>query len=116
MAVGLISHGIRVNAIGPGTIATDLVMNSVMASPAQRHTVLSRTPIARVGQASEVASVASFLASEDASYIVGQTIYPDGGRLILNYTVPVSKAAVHCQLHRNDPLTHLRWLQTHLPT
>ena len=90
MAVGLISHGIRVNAIGPGTIATDLVMNSVMASPAQRHTVLSRTPIARVGQASEVASVASFLASEDASYIVGQTIYPDGGRLILNYTVPVN--------------------------
>ncbi|MNR66568.1 3-oxoacyl-[acyl-carrier-protein] reductase FabG [compost metagenome] len=53
--------------------------------------MLSRTPIARVGQASEVASVASFLASEDASYIVGQTIYPDGGRLILNYTVPVNE-------------------------
>lgn len=91
MAVGLIKHGIRVNALGPGTIATELVMNSVMASPQQKHTVMSRTPIGRLGEASEVASVASFLASDDASYIVGQTIYPDGGRLILNYTVPVAE-------------------------
>ncbi len=90
MAVALIKHGIRVNALGPGTIATELVMNSVMASEEQKHTVLSRTPIGRLGDPSEVASVASFLASDDASYIVGQTIYPDGGRLILNYTVPVA--------------------------
>lgn len=89
MAVSLIKHGIRVNAIGPGTIATELVANSVMASDAQKNTVMSRTPIGRLGEPSEVASVASFLASDDASYIVGQTIYPDGGRLILNYTVPV---------------------------
>lgn len=89
MAVGLVNHGIRVNAIGPGTIATDLVLNSVMSNEAQRRTVLSRTPMGRCGEASEVASVASFLASDDASYIIGQTIYPDGGRLILNYTVPV---------------------------
>jgi NAD(P)-dependent dehydrogenase (short-subunit alcohol dehydrogenase family) len=89
MAVGLIRHGIRVNAIGPGTIATELVLNSVMANEAQRNVVLSRTPAGRCGEASEVASVASFLASDDASYIVGQTIYPDGGRLILNYTMPV---------------------------
>jgi NAD(P)-dependent dehydrogenase (short-subunit alcohol dehydrogenase family) len=38
-----------------------------------------------------VASVVAFLASDDASYITGQTIYPDGGRLILNYTVPVKE-------------------------
>lgn len=92
MAVGLIAHGIRVNAIGPGTMLTDMVRNSVMASPEQRRTILSRTPSGRCGEPSEVASVASFLASEDASYIVGQTIYPDGGRLILNYTVPVVEA------------------------
>lgn len=91
MGVGLIRHGIRVNAIGPGTIATDLVLNSVMSNASQRNTVLSRTPIGRCGEASEVASVASFLASDDASYIVGQTIYPDGGRLVLNYTVPVNE-------------------------
>lgn len=89
MAVGLIPHNIRVNAIGPGTILTDMVKSSVMASEAQRQTILSRTPSGRCGEPSEIASVASFLASEDASYIVGQTIYPDGGRLILNYTVPV---------------------------
>ena len=53
--------------------------------------MLSRTPIGRGGEASEVASVVAFLASDDASYITGQTIYPDGGRLILNYTVPVSE-------------------------
>jgi len=89
MAVGLSPHGIRVNAIGPGTILTDLVKNSVMASDAQRRAILSRTPIGRCGEPSEIAGVASFLASDDASYIVGQTIYADGGRLVLNYTVPV---------------------------
>ncbi len=89
MAVGLIQHGIRVNAIGPGTISTDLVKSHVMVNEEQRHAILSRTPIGRCGEPSEIASVASFLASDDASYIVGQTIYPDGGRLVLNYTVPV---------------------------
>lgn len=89
MAVGLIPHNIRVNAIGPGTILTDMVKSSVMASDEQRQIILSRTPSGRCGEPSEIASVASFLASEDASYIVGQTIYPDGGRLILNYTMPV---------------------------
>lgn len=89
MAVDLIPHNIRVNALGPGTILTDMVKNSVMASEEQRHTILSRTPMGRCGEPSEIASVASFLASDDASYIVGQTIYPDGGRLVLNYTVPV---------------------------
>lgn len=90
MAVSLIPHNIRVNAIGPGTILTELAQSS-MASPEQRHAILSRTPIGRCGEPSEVASVASFLASDDASYIVGQTIYPDGGRLVLNYTVPVQQ-------------------------
>ena len=51
--------------------------------------ILSRTPLGRVGQVDEVAAVALFLASDDASYITGQTIYPDGGRMALNYTVPV---------------------------
>ena len=91
MAVALIPHGIRVNAIGPGTILTEMVKGSVMATDEQRRTILSRTPQGRCGEPSEVASVASFLASDDASYIIGQTIYPDGGRLILNYTVPVNE-------------------------
>ncbi|MFD1343171.1 SDR family NAD(P)-dependent oxidoreductase [Litorisediminicola beolgyonensis] len=91
MAVGLIRHGIRVNAIGPGTIATDMVSRSVAQSDEARRTILSRTPAGRMGEPSEIASVAAFLASDDASYIVGQTIYPDGGRMILNYTMPVEE-------------------------
>lgn len=89
MAVDLIKYGIRVNAVGPGTILTDLVRNSVMSNDVGRRNVLARTPIGRAGEPSEVASVVAFLASDDASYIVGQTIYPDGGRMIVNYMVPV---------------------------
>lgn len=89
MGVSLIPHGIRVNALGPGTILTELAKQAVMSNDAARRTILSRTPIGRAGEPSEVASVASFLASDDASYIVGQTLYVDGGRMVLNYTVPV---------------------------
>jgi NAD(P)-dependent dehydrogenase (short-subunit alcohol dehydrogenase family) len=89
MAIGLAQHGIRVVAIGPGTIMTDMAKTAVLASPEGRRKVMSRTPLGRGGEPSEVASVAAFLASDDASYITGQTIYPDGGRLALNYTVPV---------------------------
>ena len=89
MAMSLAPYGIRVVAIGPGTILTDLARQAVMADEASRRRVMSRTPIGRGGEPSEVAGVAAFLASEDASYITGQTIYPDGGRLALNYTVAV---------------------------
>jgi ATP synthase F subunit len=88
MAVSLAAHGIRVNAIGPGTIATELARKAVMGSPAAERTIMSRTPLGRLGEPSEVATVAAFLASDDASYLSGQTIYPDGGRLALNYLMP----------------------------
>ncbi len=89
-AIELAEHKIRVVAIGPGTILTDLAKQAVMGDDAARRKILSRTPIGRAGEPEEVASVASFLASDDASYITGQTIYPDGGRLALNYTMPVA--------------------------
>jgi len=89
-AIELAEHHIRVVAIGPGTILTDLAKQSVMGDEAARRKILSRTPIGRAGEPEEIASVASFLASDDASYITGQTIYPDGGRLALNYTMPVA--------------------------
>lgn len=90
-AVALAPHRIRVVGVGPGTILTDMVKTAIFSSADARRAVLSRTPIGRCGEPSEVASVAAFLASDDASYITGQTIYPDGGRLILNYTVPVAE-------------------------
>jgi NAD(P)-dependent dehydrogenase (short-subunit alcohol dehydrogenase family) len=88
MALALAPHGIRVNAIGPGTISTD-ILKGVMTNDDARRRVLSRTPMKRFGEPEEVGRVAVFLASEDASYMTGQTIYPDGGRLALNYTVAV---------------------------
>lgn len=89
MALSLVDHGIRVNAIGPGTIATDLAKAAVLGSEDSRRRVMSRTPMKRLGEPSEIGSVAVFLATDDSSYLTGTTIYPDGGRLGLNYTVPV---------------------------
>ncbi len=89
MAIALAPHGIRAVAIGPGTILTDMARKAALQDKAATRRVLSRTPMGRFGEASEVAALAAFLASDGASYITGQTIYPDGGRLGLNYTVPV---------------------------
>lgn len=88
MALGLAGYGIRVNAIGPGSIMTDM-LTTVNFDPKARRRLLSRTPLGRFGEVAEIAAIAAFLASDDASYITGQTIYADGGRLPLNYTVPV---------------------------
>jgi NAD(P)-dependent dehydrogenase (short-subunit alcohol dehydrogenase family) len=88
MALALAPHGIRVNAIGPGSIMTEM-LGTVMADDAARKRILSRTPLGRIGDPQEIAAIAAFLASDQASYITGQTIYADGGRLALNYTVPV---------------------------
>jgi NAD(P)-dependent dehydrogenase (short-subunit alcohol dehydrogenase family) len=87
-AVAFASHGIRVVGVGPGTIMTDMVAGAFVQS-AGNHAILSRTPLGRYGQPSEIASVVAFLASDDASYITGETMYVDGGRRVLNYVVPV---------------------------
>ena len=79
---------IRVNAIGPGSIMTD-ILKRVATDQAAKNRLLSRTPLGRIADPDEIASVAAFLASKDASYLTGETIYVDGGRLALNYTVPV---------------------------
>jgi len=87
LAIRLAPHGIRVNAIGPGTILTDLVKKTIYTSAAAQAAVMSRTPMGRAGEVGEIASIAVFLASEASSYVTGQVIYADGGRLPLNYTV-----------------------------
>ncbi|MBM3540773.1 MAG: SDR family oxidoreductase [Alphaproteobacteria bacterium] len=92
MALSLAAKNIRVNAIGPGSISTDMV-KVVAKDPSVRRAQMARTPLGRYGEPEEVARVALFLATEDSSYITGQTIYPDGGRLALNYTVPVKDDA-----------------------
>ena len=89
MSVSLAPHGIRVNGIGPGTILTELAKTAVLGNREAERKILSRTPMGRMGDPAEIATVAVFLASDEASYMTGQTLYPDGGRLALNYTVPV---------------------------
>lgn len=88
-AIALAPHNIRVVGIGPGTILTELARDAVLSDDAARRMILSRTPLGRAGEPEEIAAIAAFLASDDASYITGETIYADGGRLGLNYTVPV---------------------------
>ena len=88
MALALAPKGVRVNAIGPGTILTEL-SGSLLTDDAARRRVLSRTPMGRVGQPEEIAGIAVFLASDDSSYVTGQVVYADGGRMRLNYTMPV---------------------------
>ncbi len=90
-AIALATTGVRVNAVGPGTILTPLTARLGGNEEAYRR-ILSRTPMGRLGRAEEVAAVVSFLASDDASYVTGQTLYPDGGRAYLNYTVPVPES------------------------
>ena len=86
MALSLAEHGIRVNAVGPGSIMTEM-LQSVVNDQDARKRILERTPMGRIGETKEIASVVSFLASNDASYVTGQTIYADGGRLPLSYSV-----------------------------
>jgi NAD(P)-dependent dehydrogenase (short-subunit alcohol dehydrogenase family) len=88
MALALADKGVRVNAVGPGSIMTDM-LKTIMTDEAARQKILSRTPLGRCGEPEEMARVVAFLASDDASYITGQCVYADGGRLGLNYTVPV---------------------------
>ena len=87
MALSLVDHGIRVNGVAPGTIATELAQKAVLTSDEARARILSRTPMKRLGQPAEVADVCAYLLSDAASYITGETVVIDGGRMTLNYTV-----------------------------
>lgn len=88
MALALADKGVRVNAVAPGTIATELAAKAVLTSDEARARILSRTPMKRLGEPAEVADVVAWLASDAASYVTGEIVVVDGGRMTLNYTVP----------------------------
>ncbi|MGY4828169.1 SDR family NAD(P)-dependent oxidoreductase [Sphaerotilaceae bacterium SBD11-9] len=90
MALSLADRGIRVNAVAPGTIATELAKNAVLGSEEAKARIMSRTPMKRLGEPEEIADVCAFLLSSAASYMTGEIVYVDGGRLTLNYTVPTT--------------------------
>lgn len=83
LAIELGQYNINVNAVAPGYIATamtDATAERVGMSPEQlQQSVAERTPLGRVGQPEEVAAVIAFLASDEASYVSGQTLYVNGG-------------------------------------
>ncbi len=89
MALALADQGIRVNAVAPGTIATELAAKAVLTSEEAKARIMSRTPMKRLGEPSEIADVVAWLASDAASYVTGEIVTVDGGRMTLNYTVPV---------------------------
>jgi glucose 1-dehydrogenase len=89
MALSLADSGVRVNAVAPGTIATELARSAVLTSDEAKARIMSRTPMKRLGEPSEIADVVAFLLSDAASYMTGEIVVVDGGRMTLNYTVPV---------------------------
>jgi NAD(P)-dependent dehydrogenase (short-subunit alcohol dehydrogenase family) len=89
MALALADKGVRVNAVAPGTIATELAAKAVLTSPEATARIMSRTPMKRLGEPSEIADTVAYLASDAASYITGEIVVVDGGRMTLNYTVAV---------------------------
>ena len=77
LALEYAPQGIRINAIAPGATATPI--NSWTEDSQKRQEVESHIPMGRVGTSEEMAAIAAFLASDDASYITGQTLFVDGG-------------------------------------
>lgn len=78
LALEYASRGIRVNAVGPGAIVTP-INNAWIHDPKKRGEVESHIPMGRAGTSEEIASVFAFLASDEASYITGQTVFACGG-------------------------------------
>ena len=87
VAVEWAPYKIRVNCVAPGTIATELAAKAVLTSDEAKARIMSRTPMKRLGEPGEIASVVAFLLSDAASYVTGETVLADGGRMTLNYTV-----------------------------
>ncbi|CAN5569680.1 3-oxoacyl-ACP reductase FabG [soil metagenome] len=84
LAIELGPYGINVNAVAPGfivTAMTDETARRVGALPEEfQRGIADVTPVRRVGQPTDVATAVTFLASDEASFITGQTLYVDGGR------------------------------------
>jgi gluconate 5-dehydrogenase len=82
LAVELGPAGIRVNAIAPGWIETPMLHRALDGDPARRDKILSRTPMARFGEPSDIGAAAVYLSSEQARFVTGVALPVDGGALI----------------------------------
>ncbi|MEO0399561.1 MAG: SDR family oxidoreductase [Pseudomonadota bacterium] len=84
MAVELAPHNIRVNAVAPGSVRTQMMDSLIKDQPTALDRVMARTPMKRMGEPEEIAATTAFFLSSDASYVTGQILYADGGRTAQN--------------------------------
>lgn len=83
-ALELAAHGIRVAAVGPGLTDTPMVAR-LLANPAARGEFMDNIPLNRTARPEDIAAAVAFLASDDAAYVTGQTLYVDGGASMKRY-------------------------------
>jgi 3-oxoacyl-[acyl-carrier protein] reductase len=90
-AVEWAARGVRVNAVGPGYVETQLIRDAIQNRAIDAAALLARTPASRMAQPEEIARAIRFLASDDASFVTGHVLYVDGG-FLADFGVPWKQA------------------------
>ena len=85
LAIEWAEHNIRVNAVGPAHTETEMAMQHIRSGRIQVETLKKRIPLGRLASVKDVANAVSFLVSDKASFITGQSLYVDGGYLAYGY-------------------------------
>lgn len=85
LAIEWAEKGIRVNAVGPAYVATEMTLRNIAAGNVNEAQIKARIPLGRLAQPADVADAVSFLLSEKASFITGHSLYVDGGWLAYGY-------------------------------
>ncbi len=85
LAIEWAEKGIRVNAVGPAYVATEMTQRNIAAGNVNEAQIKARIPLGRLAQPADVADAVSFLLSEKASFITGHSLYVDGGWLAYGY-------------------------------
>lgn len=85
LAIEWAQHGIRVNAVGPAYVATEMTQRNIAAGNVNEAQIKARIPLGRLAEPGDVAHAVEFLLSDKASFITGHSLYADGGWLAYGY-------------------------------